>query len=75
MRDITLNYKLSPKLLKKQKILKSASIFCTVTDAFMFTNYTGADPAVNGNNASTRGGIGGIGMDTGNLATPLGVNF
>jgi ferric enterobactin receptor len=75
MRDITLNYKISPKILKKQKVLKSASVFCTVTDPFIFTNYTGADPAVNGNNVSTRGGIGGIGMDTGNLATPLGVNF
>jgi ferric enterobactin receptor len=75
MRDITLSYKFSQKLLKRQNILKSASVFCTVTDAFIITNYTGADPAVNGNNVSTRGGIGGVGMDTGNLATPLGVNF
>lgn len=75
MRDITLSYKLPTSLIKRQKFLKSASIFCTVTDAFMITNYTGADPSVNGNNASTRGGIGGIGMDLGNLATPLGINF
>lgn len=75
MRDITLSYKLPTKLVKRQKVFKSASVFCTVTDAFMITNYTGADPAVNGNNVSTRGGIGGIGMDTGNLATPLGLNF
>ena len=74
MRDITLNYKVPEKLIKRQRIFKSAGLFCTVTDAFMLTNYTGADPAVNGNNASTRGGIGGIGMDTGNLATPLGFN-
>ena len=75
MRDITLNYKLPAKLVKRQNVFKSASVFCTMTDVFMITNYTGADPAVNGNNVSTRGGIGGIGMDTGNLATPLGVNF
>ncbi len=75
MRDITLSYKVPAKTIKRQKFLKSASIFCTVTDAFMITNYTGADPSVNGNNASTRGGIGGIGMDLGNLATPLGLNF
>jgi hypothetical protein len=41
----------------------------------MITNYNGADPSVNGNNASTRGGVGGIGMDLGNLATPRGINF
>lgn len=75
MRDITLSYKVPAKVIKKQSILKSASVFCTVTDAFIITNYTGADPATNGNNVSTRGGIGGIGMDIGNLATPLGVNF
>lgn len=75
MRDITLSYKVPATMIKRQKFFKSASIFCTVTDAFMITNYTGADPSVNGNNASTRGGIGGIGMDLGNLATPLGLNF
>ena len=75
MRDITLSYKVPAKLMKRQSILKNASIFCTVTDPFIITNYTGADPSTNGNNVSTRGGIGGIGMDIGNLATPLGVNF
>ncbi len=75
MRDIKMSYKVPAKLMKRQKVLKTASVFCTVTDSFMITNYTGADPSVNGNNVSTRGGIGGIGMDTGNLATPLGVNF
>ncbi|MEJ7829699.1 MAG: SusC/RagA family TonB-linked outer membrane protein, partial [Segetibacter sp.] len=75
MRDITLSYRLGKKLLSRQKILKSATVFCTATDVFMITNYNGADPAVNGNNAGTRGGVGGIGMDFGNLATPRGINF
>ncbi|HYH16481.1 MAG TPA: SusC/RagA family TonB-linked outer membrane protein [Flavisolibacter sp.] len=75
MRDITLNYRLGKKLLSRQKLVKNASVFCTVTDLFMITNYNGADPAVNGNNAGTRGGVGGIGMDLGNLATPRGLNF
>lgn len=75
MRDITLSYKLGKTLLSRQKILKSASVFCTATDLFMITNYNGGDPSVNGNNASTRGGIGGIGMDLGNVSTPRGVNF
>jgi len=75
MRDITLSYRLGKTLLSRQKILKSATVFCTATDVFMITNYNGADPAVNGNNAGTRGGVGGIGMDFGNLATPRGINF
>ncbi|MGI8582336.1 MAG: SusC/RagA family TonB-linked outer membrane protein [Chitinophagaceae bacterium] len=75
MRDISLTYRLGKKLLSRQKVFKSASVFLTATDVFMITNYNGADPAVNGNNAATRGGVGGIGMDFGNLATPRGVNF
>jgi len=75
MRDITLTYRLGKTLLSRQKVFRSASVFVTATDLFMITNYNGADPAVNGNNASTRGGIGGIGMDLGNLATPRGINF
>lgn len=75
MRDITLSYRLGKTLLSRQKVFKSASVFCTVTDLFMITNYNGADPSVNGNNASTRGGVGGIGMDLGNLATPRGINL
>ncbi len=75
MRDLTLTYKIPASLLKRQRVLKNASVFFTVTDAFMITNYTGADPATNGNNVSTRGGVGGIGMDIGNLATPTGYNF
>ncbi len=75
LRDITLSYKVGKKLISRQKVVKSATVFCTATDVFMITNYNGADPAVNGNNGATRGGIGGIGMDYGNLATPRGVNF
>jgi hypothetical protein len=75
MRDITVSYNLAKKLIARQRIIKSASVFCTATDLFMLTNYNGADPSVNGNNASTRGGVGGIGMDLGNLATPRGINF
>jgi TonB-linked SusC/RagA family outer membrane protein len=75
LRDITLNYRLGKKLISRQKLIRSASVFCTATDLFMLTNYNGADPSVNGNNAGTRGGIGGVGMDLGNLATPVGINF
>lgn len=75
MRDITFAYNFSSNLLKKQKIFKSASIFCTGTDLFILTNYSGADPATNANNTSARSGVGGVGLDQGNLATPRGINF
>jgi hypothetical protein len=75
MRDITFTYNLPSKLLKRQKVLKSAAITFTGTDLFILTNYSGADPSANANNTSTRGGIGGVGMDYGNLATPRGLNI
>jgi hypothetical protein len=75
MRDITVSYKLPSNLIKRQNVIKSASVFFTGTDLFILTNYRGADPAANANNAASRGGIGGVGMDFGNLATPMGINF
>lgn len=73
MRDITLSYKMSTKMLNRTAI-KSLSLNVTMTDAFMITNYTGADPAVNGLNASS-GGAGGTGFDFGTLSTPRGLNI
>lgn len=74
MRDITLSYTLSSKLLARQKFVKSASIFATATDVFLITNYSGADPIANGNNAATVG-AGGMAIDFGNFPTSLGINF
>jgi TonB-linked SusC/RagA family outer membrane protein len=74
MRDITLSYALPSKLLARQKLFKSASVFTTITDLFIITNYSGLDPVSNGNNAATLG-AGGIGMDFGNFATPTGFSF
>ena len=73
LRDITLSYRLPSSVLQKQKIIKGASVFVTGTDLFIVTNYTGADPSVNTNNASNRG-VGGAGIDYGALSTPRGVN-
>ncbi|RZL17455.1 MAG: SusC/RagA family TonB-linked outer membrane protein, partial [Pedobacter sp.] len=73
LRDVTLSFRLPQSLLKKQKIVKSASVFVTGTDLFIITNYTGADPSVNTNNASNRG-VGGAGIDYGSLSTPRGLN-
>lgn len=41
---------------------------------FLITNYTGADPDVNGNNSSTLGS-GAAGFDYGTLATPRTISF
>lgn len=75
LRDITLGYKVPSAFIKKQKFIKAASVFVTATDLFIISNYSGVDPSSNGNNTSTRGGVGGVGFDFGNLATPIGVNF
>ncbi|MBC7847697.1 MAG: SusC/RagA family TonB-linked outer membrane protein [Flavobacterium sp.] len=74
MRDITLSYRLPSEIIRKSKIFNSLAFNFTVTDAFLITNYSGADPSVNGTNAST-GGAGGVGFDLGTLSTPRGYNF
>jgi TonB-linked SusC/RagA family outer membrane protein len=69
LKDITLNYKLPQSLINKQKVFKYAGIFVTATDVFILTNYSGADPDVNGTNSSTLGS-GAAGFDYGTLPTP-----
>lgn len=73
MRDVTLSYQMPSEILKKT-FINSLSLNLTMTDLFMITNYTGADPAVNGTNAST-GGAGGTGFDYGAISTPRGINL
>jgi TonB-linked SusC/RagA family outer membrane protein len=73
LRDATLTYNLPKSLLKRQKVISSASVFVTGTDLFMITNYTGADPSVNTNTAFSRG-YGGSGLDYGSISTPRGIN-
>ena len=59
--------------MRKLTFLKSLGFFITGNDLILFTNYLGADPAVSGNTAGTRG-VGGFGFDYGNIATPISVN-
>ncbi len=73
LRDITINYTLSPRAIRKYSFLKSLGFFVTGNDLILFTNYKGADPAVSGNTSGTRG-VGGFGFDYGNIATPISVN-
>ncbi|TDH26392.1 SusC/RagA family TonB-linked outer membrane protein [Segetibacter sp. 3557_3] len=77
LRDVTLSYNISKKLLEKTRFIRTGRIFFTATDLFMITNYTGGDPGVNGTSAA-QGGSGGSGFDYGNLPLPrvynLGLN-
>ena len=74
LRDVTLNYVLPEKLLKRQNLVKKASVFVTGTDLFLVSNYSGLDPIVNGNTAAV-GGSGAAGIDYGNFPIPRGINF
>jgi TonB-linked SusC/RagA family outer membrane protein len=74
LKDITLSYTIPQKLLSRQRTFKYASVFVTATDVFMITNYKGADPDVNGTNASTLGS-GAAGFDFGALSTPRIISF
>ena len=74
LRDATLAYTLPRSFVKRQKVIKGASVFVTGTDLFMVTNYTGADPSVNANTAQARG-FGGAGIDFGSISTPRGISF
>ncbi len=74
LRDISLSYAFSPKIVKRLSFVKSLSAFFTGNDLILITNYTGADPQASGNTAATRG-VGGWGFDYGNIATPKSFNF
>jgi TonB-linked SusC/RagA family outer membrane protein len=74
LRDISVSYMFPPRPFQDFQGLKSLEIFATANDLFLFTNYTGADPGVNGNTAGSRG-VGGFGFDYGTLASPVSVNF
>ncbi len=74
LRDVTLRYTITGEFLRKLKAFRSASVFATATDLFLISNYSGADPGVNGTTAATAGS-GGTGIDYGNLSTPRVFNF
>ncbi|HRG24138.1 MAG TPA: SusC/RagA family TonB-linked outer membrane protein [Chitinophagaceae bacterium] len=71
LRDITLSYTFNKNLIRG---LKNLSAFVTGNDLILLTNYSGSDPAVNGNTAGGRG-VGAFGFDYGTLASPMQINF
>ena len=74
LRDITLSYNLPKHLTRRIGANTTMSIFCTATDVVLLTNYSGLDPESNSNTPAL-GGIGGYGIDYGNMTRPLGLNF
>ncbi|MFT4203427.1 MAG: SusC/RagA family TonB-linked outer membrane protein [Chitinophagaceae bacterium] len=73
LRDITLSFNLPQTVLAKSRYLKGLGLFVTLTDVVLLTNYSGIDPESNANNASL-GGMGGYGIDYGNMGAPFGMN-
>ena len=69
MRDINLSYTIPKKVLSNVKFIKSASVFVRGTELFLITNYTGADPSVNGTTATSLG-VGASGIDFGTISLP-----
>jgi TonB-linked SusC/RagA family outer membrane protein len=74
LRDARLSYAVPSKVAAKSKFFKSLQVFVSGTDLFLLTNYSGADPNVNGVTPGV-GGVGGAGFDYGTLSNPRVVNF
>ncbi|MFZ1527230.1 MAG: SusC/RagA family TonB-linked outer membrane protein [Ferruginibacter sp.] len=74
LRDITVSYSFSKNLIDRLKYVRNLSAFVTLNDPILITNYSGADPQVNGNTSGGRG-VGAFGMDYGNLGMPVSFNF
>lgn len=74
MSEISATYKFPAKWIKRLDNVSSLSLSFTVNDLILITNYSGADPQVNGNTAATRG-VGGFGFDFGNIGTPVRYSF
>ncbi|HEY4150693.1 MAG TPA: SusC/RagA family TonB-linked outer membrane protein [Chitinophagaceae bacterium] len=73
LRDVTFSYRLPASTIRRMKPLQGASVFVTLNDIVLITNYQGADPAVNANNPGTAG-VGSYAFDYGSPPTPISVS-
>ncbi|MBE2229100.1 MAG: SusC/RagA family TonB-linked outer membrane protein [Chitinophagaceae bacterium] len=71
MRDLSISYTFSQNFIKG---IKNLSAFFTANDLILMTNYSGADPMVNGNTSGSRG-VGAFGFDYGTLPAAVTFNF
>ena len=74
IKDARLSWTVPQEWLKRTRSFKSAQIYVAGTDLLLITNYSGADPNVNGVTPGT-GGVGGTGFDYGTLSTPRVFSF
>jgi len=74
LRDLTLSYALPKSPFRDHGWIRNIEFFATANDLILITNYTGADPAVNGNTAGSRG-VGGFGFDYGTMPAPVSLNM
>ena len=74
MRDARIEYQFPKTVIARTKVFQNMSVFVNGTDLFLITNYTGADPNVNGTTASSTG-VGAAGFDYGKLSVPRGLAF
>jgi hypothetical protein len=74
LRDVTLAFSLPKSFLSRTKAIQTSSVFVTCTDLFLLTNYSGADPMVNGTTPATSG-AGAFGFDFGSLSLPRTITF
>ncbi|MBA2747025.1 MAG: TonB-dependent receptor, partial [Flavisolibacter sp.] len=72
LRDLTMSYNFGK--LRSINFIRTLGAFVTINDLVLITNYSGADPAVSGVGAGSRG-VGAFGFDFGNVGTPVSVNI
>ncbi len=73
LRDLTISFNFR-NIIKKTKAIKSLNAFVTGNNLILISNYTGADPAVNGTTPGTRG-VGAFGFDFGTVPEPISINI
>jgi hypothetical protein len=74
LRDVSVNYTFPQNSISNIRFLKGLSAFITANDLVLISNYEGADPAVSGSSAGSRG-VGAFGFDFGNVGTPISLNL
>ena len=72
LRDITLAYSFPKELAEKTKVFRTLQLNLTGNNLWLKSNYSGADPDVNGLNASARGS-GAVGFDFFSVAAPISI--
>ncbi len=74
LRDVSLNYSFNADVIKRLRYFKSLTVFISGSDLVLITNYSGADPQINGVTSGSRG-VGAFGFDYGNIGAPISLNF